>query len=104
MGKSTSGPDWTDITCYAVEMRQQTGAELMLIITLDGSAGGLPLSVVALAAKQGASPWEVGEAVSVSTSFPNKANKSFEGAVFAALFKLDAEVRKAELLDIILPQ
>jgi hypothetical protein len=102
MGKPTNGPDWTDISVYLSEITEQTGCELILVITPGGSPGGLPLSVCLLANKAGSSPWTVGEGWSVSAQWPNRENKTLEGCVFAACARVDNEIRRQSVLDIML--
>lgn len=100
MGKSTSGPDWTDILMYVRELEEALGCGVIIILSAGGGVGGLPCNAVLLASKVEQSPWEIGEATSVTVTWPNRANKTLEGAVFAGLARLDGEARKQGMLDI----
>ena len=102
MGKSSSGPDWTDILMYAWEIEEATGYDVIILASLGGGTGGLPANVCLLASKADQSPWELGEAASVTVTWPNRSNKTMEGAIFAGLARLDAEVRKQSVFDIML--
>lgn len=104
MGKSTTGPDWTDIANWMRENEKLTGYEYTLLITPGGYVGGLPLDCTVLATEKGLGPWREGSGFSLRVSWPDKVSATFEGAVFRALVSMDAMIYQQRAFGMQIPR
>ncbi len=89
MGKLESGPDLRDCSIIASEIQSLSGVSLTILMELDGShPASYGLSHV-LAVKKGFLEPEGVNAASVAFRWPNDRHRTFEAALYDALWKID---------------
>lgn len=92
MGKSTMGPELTDVAEYLKTICEHHRCQITVLITPSTGYGGLPLSVVVVAAPaRPEDPWN-DQGHSVERKWPNRANRTFEGCLYAACMDLDTKL------------
>ena len=92
MGKSESGPDMRDCATYLDEMQMQQDCNTTLLITLDGSGVGVFWRVHVLSNSDELDGLEPVWSVATQLRWPNRENKTFEGALFRALAEHDGQI------------
>lgn len=95
MGKSESGPDMRDCATYLAEMQEQQNCSTSILAELAGSRAGVHWRVHVLSCSNTLAMTEPEWSVSTSLIWPNRENKTFEGALFRALAEHDAHISKA---------
>lgn len=89
MGKSTNGPDWTDLLLYLTHLQESQRASVSVVLTCDGSGAGSRWRMLGLMSPcQGVDAWEA-RGVGATRLWPNSTNGTFEGCLFALLADLD---------------
>lgn len=92
MGKSTSGPDWTDVAMLMSAIGSLHGAEVVVAVTTptQGHNGWLVILVEAhFTLLPGSSLPEV---IGVTGAWPNGKGKTLEGEVYNLVYELDYRI------------
>lgn len=95
MGKSESGPDMQDCSLYLAEMEQEQDCSCTVLLEVVGFAVGYGWRIHVLSVEKGMIQSDAGWSVATSVTWPNRANKTFEGALFRALAENDAQISRA---------
>jgi len=96
MGKSESGPDLRDCGILASELQSLSGVSLTVLMELDGSGVASHWLSHVLAVKKGLTDPERLSAMSVAFRWPNDRQRTFEAALYDALWKIDNLLAQAE--------
>ncbi len=95
--RSTSGPDWTDISVHLNFLEELYKCEVSLLICPVSGTHGSEVYVVASAALKPQTPW-VKETIAVTqTSWPHRDHATIEGAAVAVLLKLEEAIEQYQL-------
>ena len=90
MGKSTNGPDVTDVCMFVAEVQRQQQCEITMLLEFDGS-GLRPLVYVhVLGTPKGNLPGSKDGIVAATGKYPHREWATFEGMLFALVARLDA--------------
>lgn len=92
MGKSEVGPDMQDCSVMWSEIQKAQECSTTILMELAGCLGGSHLRVHVLSVSRTCMPWEAEWCVASTLIWPNRENKTFEGALFRALIEHDAVI------------
>lgn len=98
MGKSESGPDMRDCLMYLRQVEKAHDVDITVLLVPDGSEIAPHVTLSVLATRKGRSPWEAGDGWCSNLGWPNRENKTFEGALFRALAEHDAHLERSGFL------
>lgn len=94
MGKSESGPDMRDCATYLDEMQTQQNCCTSILMELAGSRVGVHWRVNVLSLSRNLLLDQPEWSVASSLLWPNRENRTFEGALFRALAEHDAQISR----------
>lgn len=94
MGKSESGPDMLDCAAYLHDIQKGQKCSICVLLELDGYVGGQSYSIGVVASSVERLVDGPVWSAAVQTHWPTRSHKHFEGALFAALASLDAEIAR----------
>ena len=104
MGKSESGPDMQDCSTYLREVEKAHKSRITIMLESDGSEGGYGWSMHALMLPAKVSdPWET-PGCGAGGAWPHRDHKTFEGALFALVARLDALAARQDFWRIVKPE
>lgn len=89
MGKSTNGPEMTDVSATWWQFEQLHQCSITMLVELDGSTGGCGLYVSAVAVQKRPVRLEEAGIGSATIRFPHRDHRTFEGALLKLLYQLD---------------
>jgi len=95
LGKSTNGPDWTDIATMMSALETLHECNVSLTVTTGGQGHNGKLSILLVATFNVLYGSSMAREVRVESSWPCKACTDMAAHVFGGLYKLDFEVGEA---------
>ena len=96
MGKSESGPDMQDCSTLAHHLEQDWALSVTILLELDGSSGGYGWRIHGLGVPRQPRLLRDEPGVAATVTWPHRDHKTFEGAVFALLHRMDKLLADAD--------
>lgn len=101
MGKSESGPDMRSCATYLTEMERSQNCSTTILLDVAGFSVGAHWLLHILSVKVGSVESPDQWSVATAMRWPNRENKTFEGALFRALAEHDAAISQAAFQELL---
>ena len=104
MGKSSSGPDWTDVAMLMNAIGSLHGCQVVLTVTAGTQGHNGQLEVLAEARFELLPGSSLPRVVVIREPWPSKRQREFEAAAYNAIWQLDYQISKVYEQMTLLPQ